>query len=304
MNARCGRLQVFVSQGPIPELMLEPGQRYRVGRAREAHCHIDDESVSRHHLEIDTTGWPWHIRDLGSKNGSRLSGKPLGSADLAASCWMSIAGIPARIEITDSRTASRWRRDADTRRLTARQLGRGLRADLSRPELLERIVRSFMQLAECDAGALFLSDEHGRSEMVHDCGQSLSGAGRSVVEDVLRTSRPVVVSDLAVHRALASRESIVSGGIRALVCLPLIVEDQVRGALFASSRAPGKTFTRLDHELLEGLARQAAFVVALDRMREEAARLRMELPESPEGLASSGPLSAVLERVLPPVGGR
>lgn len=281
--------------------MLERDCRYIVGRGDDADCRIDDESVSRHHLGIDTTRRPWQITDLGSKNGSRLQGRPLDCADLARSCWLTIAGIPARIELLDRASASAWQREIDTRRITARRLGRELEPGQDQSVLFDSVLDAFARLSECTEVALYLTDEQGRPERIRTRGNEDFSASSSVIEQVLRTARPVVASDVSAQQALAERQSIVTGSTRAMACLPLPLAGRIRGVLYASSQQPGKTFTALDLELLEGLARQAAFIVAVTRMRRDVERLRLQLPDSPDALESSHRLSALLERVMPPV---
>lgn len=301
MNTRCGRLRVFVTRGPIPELLLAPRNRYSVGRAHDADCRVDAEGVSRHHLEIDTTAWPWLLTDPGSKNGTRVEGKPLGTAELTRSSWLSICGIPARIEIMNSDSAARWEKDAEARRLSASQLNQTLKPDAGRGELFDRVLSAFLQLADGTQGGLFLGNEQGQLDMVRSSGDARLPGSFSVIVEVLRTGQPVLISDVTGHHALANRDSVVSGNLKSIVCMPLRLAGEARGVLYAASTRPGKVFTQLDLELLEGLARQAAFIVALNRMRDDLARLRITLPESPGSVEPGDPFSAHLERVMPPV---
>lgn len=70
--------------GAEEELLLAPERSYRIGRALGNELPLADPSVSRHHLELRWEGDRWHARDLGSRNGSSLNGRPLsGEAVLA-----------------------------------------------------------------------------------------------------------------------------------------------------------------------------------------------------------------------------
>ncbi len=105
----------------------------------------------------------------------------------------------------------------------------------------------------------------------------------------VRASRGLAIEDLArqgfsgsvaaVDRALAERQSIVCcdtsdspwlgirpsvrlGGIRALVCVPLQVQGDAVGVVYADSRKPGPPITELDMELIGNVADHAAAALA------------------------------------------
>jgi hypothetical protein len=58
------------------------GPRTIIGRGSEADITVDDTGISRKHLEILWDGKRAQANDLGSTNGSKLSGKPLSKAAL------------------------------------------------------------------------------------------------------------------------------------------------------------------------------------------------------------------------------
>src|SRR5215475_10003164 len=50
--------------------------RALVGRGADCDLVGDDERMSRHHAEVQFDGSAWRVRDLGSRNGTFLDGKP------------------------------------------------------------------------------------------------------------------------------------------------------------------------------------------------------------------------------------
>lgn len=69
-----------VRAGPDPEKALVLGERertYVVGRGPQADLSLEDDDVSRRHVEIARRGLNLVVIDLGSKNGSSLEGKRL-----------------------------------------------------------------------------------------------------------------------------------------------------------------------------------------------------------------------------------
>ena len=59
--------------GRIPTLALPP-RAATIGRSIECDCVVSEASVSRRHAELRRVGERWLVRDLGSRNGTRLNG--------------------------------------------------------------------------------------------------------------------------------------------------------------------------------------------------------------------------------------
>jgi tetratricopeptide (TPR) repeat protein len=76
------------AQHPLPYIVVVDGPRTGarfplkdganiVGRAPGNEIRLDDQSVSRQHAEISKTESGWFVKDLGSKNGTMVNGKPI-----------------------------------------------------------------------------------------------------------------------------------------------------------------------------------------------------------------------------------
>lgn len=109
------------------------------------------------------------------------------------------------------------------------------------------------------------------ADAVAAAGRGSFSGSVGAVERAVAERRPVVLSDVAADTLFGGRPSVVAGGIRALVSVPLVALDRVLGAVYADSREPGHGFTRLDVEILEGLAAHAALALAVVQLRREVA---------------------------------
>ena len=76
------RLEIATAAGERL-LTLEPGESARVGRAADCELRLDEDSVSRLHARLESTGDGWQLVDAGSANGSIVNGEPVASRALA-----------------------------------------------------------------------------------------------------------------------------------------------------------------------------------------------------------------------------
>lgn len=278
------RLTLHFASAPARVLALPEGRETVVGRDPGCGVAINDDRVSRRHAVLAPSPAGWTVRDLGSKNGTLADAAPVSAArPLTASSWLSFGGVLARFEVMPEGFDSP--RDELRRRLTtAHEVrrgwdGRGAAAQ-ALPELLERVAASMLALTGAERGFLLLPRADGGLEVAARAGLSRDdlrsaelGGSVGAVTQVLASGQPVVRSDVRADADLGARASVVAAEIRALICVPVVVPDGPRGAMYADSRRPGAAFTELDLEILEALAEQAGLAVAVARLQGEVAGL-------------------------------
>ena len=322
------RLSVYFPDRPVRRLVLGDGEGCLVGRGEGCDLALDDARVSRRHARLAPFDGGWRVEDLGSKNGTLVDGEPPRDGALPEFAWLSFGGLLARFETlseSDRRAAAdrereRWQTSVLMQRTIA--AAEGLEA------VLDRTLTSVLGLCEAERAGIVLVRPDGELEVAAAAGtEGLAGApaskttargadpsvfsgSRGAIERALAGGRPVALTDARADSGLGERVSIVAGGIRALVCLPLTVLGRPIGALYADSRRPGSAFTELDVEILEALAGHAALAIGVARIENEVAAVRGELPTrvDAEGAAAEGadagaaadhPLAAAWERALP-----
>ena len=247
-----------------------------MGRDPDSDIHLGDARVSRDHLVLDGTGPVWQIEDLASKNGTRINGLPVHRAAIDRRVWISVGGLPIQAEPIG---AGQLRTDRDTRNRiqhAANRVRQALDPGLAGELLIRRCLEAARRLADCERAGLWLIDRSGKRELVRIIGDRQPPLSQGVIGQVLETGRPVFCSDTAGAEALARRESVIAGGIRAVMALPLKHDQRLLGALYADSRQPGKLFTELDGELLMGIADQLRLILASTHLHSAIESLRVQ----------------------------
>jgi hypothetical protein len=283
-----GRLTVHYTSQPARVLPVPDGARTVVGRDPTCDVVLDDERVSRRHAAIeaadDGTGI-WTIADLSSKNGTLLDGAPIARAPLGERSWLSFGGLIARFERV-APGAETFAEERLRRFTTSLAAQRGLSPAAGLPALLDRLLVSALQLSGAERGFVLLGGADGELDVAARSGLSwaeLAAPGFSgsvgAVERTLATGRPVASADAAADADLYERPSVVLGGIRALLCVPICALERTIGAVYADSREPGAAFTELDLAILAALAGQAGLAISLARLRDELDGLSARLAE-------------------------
>lgn len=265
------RLTAYLPEGAAVETLLAGGRGLQVGRAPPSELIIDHPSVSRSHARFEPEGESWRLVDLDSKNGSFIDGLPAEGRLLPANAWLRFGDISCELAHVDEQALAR----AGERR-TARQTAsvlhqRAIEQSQNPGDLLKATLAAVIDLADCERGFLLISQPEGpvvRAWQGLD-DRALSApafdGSRGAVDRALRERRPVVINDAGMDAAFASRASVVAGGLRSLVCLPLVTGGEILGLAYADSRVPGHAITTLELDLLAAFAERAALWLAARR---------------------------------------
>lgn len=271
-----GRLTAYPPDGAALVRLLEDDGAYRIGRSSACEIRIEHASVSRFHAEIEAGASAWRLRDTGSKNGLRVDGQLVRGAELARRTWFTIGDVQCVFEPLDGRAAATHRAASLSRRAQSRALS----ARLQQPEtgmrtLVPQMLDMVLELSGLERGFVLYADAGQRPRVrasralrtVDFAGDRFAGSA-AVVDRVLAERRSVVCCDTGDAPWLAVRPSVRLGGIRAIVCVPLTMQDGSTGVIYVDSRTPGPAVTELDLELVETLAAQASTAIEAARLRE------------------------------------
>lgn len=294
------RLDVYLSDQPIRRFSLDEGREYVLGRDPACDLTVDDPRISRRHARLWPTGGGWRVADLGSKNGTWIDGRPAADAgELPAAVWLSLGGMPARLErVTEEARRADAARD-HLRWQTSLDLARRIAPEAGLQALLAEILTSVREVSGCERSFVLLTRTDGDLELAASVGLEggeISSPGfagsRSAIERALATGRPVTAVDARFDSLLAGAPSVIQGGIAGLVCVPLQVLGRLIGVIYADSRRPGAGCTELDVEILTALASHAALAIGMARLAREVDAVRAAVPV---GETAAGGRPATLE---------
>ncbi|GAA0713370.1 GAF domain-containing protein [Dokdonella soli] len=254
---------------------LEPGRIYRVGRNSACELRIDHDSISRFHAELQDDARGWHLSDTGSKNGLRVDGHLVLQAHLTDSIWFAIGDVYCHFEPLSPEQVHELRSQHNTRRSISRALSSRLSPDLGFEPLLAQTLDAMLELSGLGRGFVLYGESVDALRVRASRGIDLDELARSsfagsvgAVDRALRERRSVVCGDTGDTPWLGVRPSVQLGGIRALICVPLLHDGELLGAVYADSRRPGTPLTELDQELIESIAGHAVATLAMARLRD------------------------------------
>ncbi|MDP9121143.1 MAG: GAF domain-containing protein [Acidobacteriota bacterium] len=270
------RLTIYLPDRPARVVELADGRDHVIGRDEACDVVVADDRVSRRHAILRAAGEGWSLTDMGSKNGTLVDGMPATGVPLPRRGWLSLGGLLASFERLSAAESMAQSAERLARWQTSIELRNRFSAAGSLAGLLQGVLDSVLQLAGADRGFLLLAGAGGELDVAATAGLESSDLAApdfsgsiGAVERAIATGRTVATSDALAEGGLRSRVSVLSGGIRSLVCLPLIASERLIGAAYADSRRVGSGYTDLDVEILEALAAHAALAIAVTKMDEE-----------------------------------
>ncbi len=137
--------------------------------------------------------------------------------------------------------------------------------------------RGFVVLREQDDSFDFRAARGIEQETIDDPDLEIS---RGVVQSVLDGGTGLLTSDAQQDERFMGRQSVMSLGLRSILCSPLQVKDKTIGAIYVDNRLHAGIFTQEDLEMLNAIASSAAIAIENARLYSESmemGRLEREL---------------------------
>ncbi len=290
-------LQLYVLNGPKrgESYRLRQGTNY-VGRSMDNDVRIEDRTVSRKHLRIFRDNDKCFITDLKSRNGTFYRGSfvtpgasvevqegfpiALGMAVVCVgeSCADEIMPFPELLGLAveskeDGKTGDNRRRRPNQKRMEfVLRLADVFRENLPMRETQEKILRHILHfLKRIDrASFVLIYPETPETRLVTSRSKKSQGHGsvaycREVITQVIKTRRPLVVSNVETEEQSNLVNTLKILKILSVMCVPLIYRSQVLGAIYVDSLERPYGFRRDDLMLFMDLSQRVA--IALENIR-------------------------------------
>ncbi len=318
-------------QSPSIQAFRQPltGDAVSIGRASECTIPIKDRYLSRKHAEIVVAKGDWVLRDCGSANGTFLNGVRLdhdrvlrsgdririGDTEILFETSehntdrvMAIAETAPRMTISlpMNELARRGYDTGDLEKLqTLNQLAAELIEDKPMDELFGFIAERVLLHTKASRAAIGILAADGESfGTVEVRRQDRSDTSevrisRTVLANVVHEKRALAFMDVGADEKLSQQASIMTQGIRSILCAPMLIGDAVVGVLYVDYRLSARAISEEDVRLVAQIARFAAIKLETTRLREDAIQKRILdeelktasviqrrlLPPPPEGIA-------------------
>jgi len=198
------------------------------------------------------------------------SGVPLSiGIVLVLSVAVSILGLLLSVRATNSSIASA--QDLNLKLNSLFEITKQFRETVYPDILLEKILKSAMELIQVESGALLLRDDDGNFQYRVRIGKDSEKyinkfvkPGDGVAGWVAENGKPALINDVSKD----GRHNAGSGtAARSILCVPLILSNEIIGVIELRNKING-IFTKQNDALLHGLADQASISIMQNRSNE------------------------------------
>lgn len=277
------------------------------GRAGTCDLILEANGISRRHGRILRDGeGRWWVEDLGSTNGTLVGGRfitrhrlvhgdVLTVGDLLlVFCDRDAGGGPAT---TTAVTISRADEEAhstvehavgsmasmDSRRLTSLyEISRRLMDQRDVHGLIDVASSALLVALEAEVVVFGLTRDPERESDRLVVRSTVPNVGdvrisSSVLHRTIEARRAILVADTGSDDGLALAQSVVVGGIRSALCVPMMRNDQVTGFIYVDNRRRGRSYSESDLEFTCAVGAMVGTAIENARLHEaELVKQRME----------------------------
>jgi class 3 adenylate cyclase/GAF domain-containing protein len=167
------------------------------------------------------------------------------------------------------------------------EVGQSVNSTLELAEVLNQVMDRIIDLTGAERSFLMLKNE-GTGEMEVRVARNVDRAvmaeadfavSRTIVQQVAAEGKSIATTNAQADPRFAAQESVVAYSLRSILCVPLLVRDQVTGVIYADNRIRTGLFGDKERDLLAAFGVQAALAIEnarlFDRVKQQLAAITL-----------------------------
>jgi adenylate cyclase len=165
-------------------------------------------------------------------------------------------------------------------------IGEVVNSTLEIDEVLQVVMDTIIRLTEAERGFLMLRDDQGemsirtaRNWEKASLNQNESSISRTVVQRVIQSGEGIITTNAREDPRFGGQESIIAFNLRSILCVPLMVKNDLIGVIYADNRIRTGIFSEPERDLLIAFANQAAVGIENARLFSSLKRTLEEVTE-------------------------
>ncbi|MCB9436924.1 MAG: SpoIIE family protein phosphatase [Anaerolineales bacterium] len=171
---------------------------------------------------------------------------------------------------------------------TLYEITRYLNSSLDLAEVLDYVMDQVIKVTGAERGFMMLIDsvtdelifQVARGMNQQDLDDPAFHVSHTIVREVVKTKEPVLTFDAQTDSRLDDAMSVITKGLRSILCVPIMVRDKVIGLVYVDNRLRKGMFSQSHRYLLSAFASEAGFAIEnarLYRVAVDQGRMQREL---------------------------
>jgi transcriptional regulator with GAF, ATPase, and Fis domain len=241
-----------------------------LGRGEENDIAIEDPLLADSHAHVHFDGRDFNITSLDKNGDLTINGKRRKKHRLihqdqlvigATSMTFSLYDEP----VTDEEAAKTMEALNSYRKLF--EFSERLLNNYDLADLLEALMDAVIQISNADKGFLILLEGNdlrvkvARNVRRENLADAMSHLSDSIVEKVIKTKKPVIVSDAMKDAEFQNAMSVMSLQLSSVMCVPLLERGNLLGAIYVGNSSVAHLFDESHLEVLTIFASQASLII-------------------------------------------
>lgn len=176
--------------------------------------------------------------------------------------------------------------EEQTNLLALAEIGQLINSSLDTNEVLQIVMDTIVRLTGAERGFLMLRNKEGKletrfarnweQETLEDSEFAISN---TIINRVVEDGKPILTTNAQEDPRFGGQESIMAHNLRSILCVPLMVKDDLIGVIYADNRVRTGLFAEKDRDLLYAFGNQAAVSLENARLFESVQTTLSEVSE-------------------------